>query len=140
MTSKPKLFVAAKAFIFNKGKILLLKESSNYQEGVHAQKFDVVGGRLEPGEDFYESALREIKEETGLNVKIGNCFFVNESRPTVNGEQWQIVRVFLECFSDSEEVILSEDHNEYLWIKPEDYKNHAVIENLHPAFEAFLNK
>ena len=66
----PKLFIAVKAFVVNNDKILVLRESEQYEEGVHAGKFDVIGGRLEPGEDLCESALREIKEETDLNIEV----------------------------------------------------------------------
>jgi len=86
-----KLFVATKAFIVYKGKVLLLKESAKYSDGTNAERFDVVGGRIEPGQRFDESLLREIKEETGLEVEIGRPFFVNEWRPIVRGEKWQVV-------------------------------------------------
>ena len=135
-----KLFVATKAFIVHNGKILLLKESSKYSDGSHTGKFDVVGGRVEPGQRFDQSLLREIKEETGLDVTIGRPFFVNEWRTNVRGEEWQIVGTFFECSSDLDKVTLSEDHEEYVWINPEDYKDYNIIENLIPVFESFLNK
>ena len=137
---RPKLFVACKAFIVHDGKVLILKESTKYKEGTNIGKFDVVGGRVHPGQHFQESLLREIKEETGLDVKIGKPFHVGEWRPLVNGEQWQIVGTFFECEASSSNVKLGEDHSEFLWIEPKDYKNHNLIENLNPAFEAYLNK
>ncbi len=73
-----KLFVAVKGFIINNGKVLLIKESTKYADGANAGKFDVVGGRVKPGQRFDESLVREIKEETGLGVVIGRPFFVNE--------------------------------------------------------------
>ena len=33
---------------------------------------------------------------------------------------------------------LIEDHEEFKWIKPEEYKEHDLIQNLHLEFEAFL--
>ena len=122
MVNKIKLFIATKAFILYKNKILLLKESSNYSDGSNTGKYDVVGGRIEPGQRFDESLLREIKEETGLDAKIGNPFFVNEWRPKVRGEQWQIIGTFFECFTITDKVVLSKDHNEYVWIDPKDYR------------------
>src|SRR5574342_755171 len=133
---EPKLFVATKAFIVHNGKILILKEAPKYQDGANIGKFDVVGGRLKPGQRFDESLLREIKEETGLSVTIGKPFFVNEWRPVVKGEQWHIVGTFFECHADTDKVTLSVDHDEYRWIEPKEYANHTLIENLHPAFEA----
>jgi len=135
-----KLFVATKAFVVYNGQVLILRESTNYQDGGNIGKFDVVGGRVKPGQRFDESLKREIKEETGLNVKIGKPFFVNEWRPVVRNEQWQIVGVFFECSATSDKVALSQDHDQYLWIKPTTYKEYNLIENLLPAFEAYLNK
>ena|SRR3989338_8706910 len=133
-----KLFVATKAFIIHDNKVLCLKESAKYVDGANRGKFDVVGGRLKPGERFDESLLREIKEETGLKVTVGRPFFVNEWRPVVRGEQWQIVGTFFECFAESDKVVLSDDHEEYLWIDPKDYRIYNFIDNLVPAFESYL--
>lgn len=135
-----KLFTATKAFIIHNGKVLLLRESQKYADGSNAGKFDVVGGRVQPGQRFDESLMREIQEETGLNIEIGRPFFVNEWRPVVRGEQWQIIGTFFECFAKSDKVHLSEDHEEYVWINPKDYKKYDLIENLIPAFESFLDK
>lgn len=134
-----KLFVATKAFIIYKEKILLLKESSTYADGTNAGKFDVVGGRVKPGERFDTSFLREIREETGLHVKIENPFFVGEWRPEVRGQTWQIVGIFFACIAESDTIVLSEDHDEYLWIHPSEYVQYPLIDNLPPAFEHFLN-
>jgi 8-oxo-dGTP diphosphatase len=137
--TNPRLFIATKAFISHNGQILLLRESQKYEDGTNAAKFDVAGGRLTPGENFKESLLREIKEETGLNVQIDKPFFVNEWRPVVKGEPWQIVGIFFKCFSVSSKVSLSSDHDEYKWIKPEDYLKVPIISNLEDAFEAYLS-
>lgn len=134
-----KMFTATKAFIVFNNKILIVRESSAYKDGSNAGKFDVAGGRVEPGQRFNESLLREIKEETGLNVKIGKPFFVNEWRPVVKGEAWQIIGIFFECEAESEDVKLSEDHDKFLWINPEDYKKHSLYKGLELAFESYLN-
>ena len=132
-----KLFVATKAFIENKGKILVVRESGKYEDGTNEGKYDVVGGRVEPGQRFDESLLREIKEETGLNVQIGNPFFVNEWRPEKNGETWQIVGIFFVCHAKTDQVELSQDHDSYKWIDPKKFADEGLIENLHPAFHAY---
>ncbi len=135
-----KLFAATKAFIVHEGKILLLKESPKYVDGSNVGQYDIVGGRVNPGERFDEWLLREIREETGLAVTIGRPFFVNEWRPVVRGEQWQIIGTFFECFADSTEVTLSEDHESFIWIEPKNYKEYSVIPNLSPAFESYLSR
>jgi len=140
MTDNVKLFAATKALILYQGKVLLLKESTNYKDGSQIGKYDVVGGRVTPGEKFEDSFRREILEETGLRVKIGKPFFVNESWPVVREEKWQIIRIFFETYSESDKVVLSEDHESYIWIDPKDYKDYQIIENLVPVFEAYLSR
>ena len=137
---EPKLFVAAKAFIVHNNKILIVRESIKYTDGTQIGKYGEVGGRITPGEYFNDSLLREIKEETGLTVTIGKPFYVGEWRRTVRGEQWQIIGIFVECFSDSDQVILSDDHDHHIWITPQDYKNYTIMESTIPAFEAYLKK
>ncbi len=135
----PKLFIATKAFIERDGKILVLRESAQYADGTNAGKFDVPGGRLNPGEKFDEALRREVKEETGLEATIHEPIYVGEWRPTVRGEAWQIVGVFFRVTCDAtSEVALSDDHMEVRWIDPKDYKTEPIIENLARAFEAYL--
>jgi len=49
------------------------------------------------------------------------------------------VGTFLECFSDSDEVNLSRDHDKFEWINPEDYGNYNLIPGLERAFESYLD-
>jgi 8-oxo-dGTP diphosphatase len=135
---KPKLFVATKAFIVHDGKILLLRESTHYQDGTQIGKFDVPGGRVQPGERFDEGLIREIREETGLTVRVGKPFFVGEWRPIVKGEPWQIVGIFFACEADTDAVALSEDHAEYVWAEPRAVGELEIIPNLLPVFDAWL--
>ncbi len=135
-----KLFAATKAFINYKGKVLIVREASKYSDGTNIGRYDAVGGRIEPGQKFDESLLREIKEETGLSVKLGRPFYVGEWRPQVRGEQWQIVGTFFECFAKTDKVKLGEDHDDYLWINPKKYKKYNLIPNLIPAFKSYLSK
>ncbi len=138
MESNVTFFFATKAFIVHDGKILILQESSKYLDGTNKQAFDVVGGRLTPGEYFLDALKREIQEETGItDIEIGRPFFVNEWRPVVKGNQWQIVGVFFECFAKTSKVTLSEDHSGYEWIDPKEYEDYPIIENLKKAFEAY---
>ncbi len=135
-----KLFVATKAFIIHNGKVLIVKETAGYKDGTNVGKFDVVGGRVKPGQRFDESLKREVKEETDLEITIKKPFFVSEWKPVVKGEQWQIVGIFFECFSELDKVNLSKDHDEYFWINPKEYKSYNLIKNLFSVFEAYLNR
>jgi 8-oxo-dGTP diphosphatase len=136
---KPRIFVATKAFILFQGKILILRESSKYTDGTNAGRYDVPGGRVEPGEKFSSSLLREIKEETGLRVKVGRPFFTSEWRPVVRGRTWQIVCTFFECQSKSDNVVLSKDHDSYEWIEPKKFRRYLLIHERLAAFESYID-
>lgn len=55
------------ACIENEGKILLLKQSSTAR---HPNRCGPRGGHMEKGENLIQTAIREIKEETNLNIDI----------------------------------------------------------------------
>ena len=135
---EPKLFVAMKAFVIHNGKVLIVRESTKYQDGTNAAKYDIVGGRIKPGQAFDESLRREIREETGLEVELGRPFYVGEWRPVIKGEPAHIVATFFECQASTNAVRLSDDHDDYQWIDPKEFQKYALIPNLHPAFEAYL--
>lgn len=135
-----KLYVAMKAFIIFNNKVLILREGSKYNDGTQIAKYDFPGGRVKLGERFDQGLIREVKEETGLDVKFGKPLAVNEWRPKVRGEEWQIVATFIECSSDTDRFFLSEDHDDFKWIDPKDYKGNNIIETNLVAFENYLKK
>ena len=60
--------------ITNDGKILLVR----HRKGPR-QYWVLPGGRLEYGETFDECAVRELKEETGLDIKVNRLIYLSEA-------------------------------------------------------------
>ncbi len=133
-----KLFVAVKAFIVYDWKVLILKESSQYEDWTKTWNFDVPWGRINPWERYDKWLIREIKEETGLTVSLWKPFHMNEWRPVVKWENRQVVWTFFECFSDNDDVILSKDHDSYERINPKEYQKYPIINWLKSVFKAYL--
>lgn len=131
--------VAMKAFVIYNKKVLLLRESLKY-ESPNIGRWDVPGGRVKPGERFDQGLIREVKEETDLEIKLDKPFSVREWRPITRGIEHQIIGTFIECFTDSDEVILSRDHDKHKWINPKDYKNYDLVGVLPQVFEDYLNR
>lgn len=55
-------------------KVLLVKN-----KGTDTSYYTLPGGAVEKGETLKEAAIREVKEETGLDVQVGGIFSVGEA-------------------------------------------------------------
>jgi molecular chaperone GrpE len=95
------------------GKILLLKRSRKI---LNPGKWDLPGGTLEKGETLKEALLREIKEETGLEVEVGEIIGTAEFSKESNNfsEEKRGLRYLAYCSGD-EEVKLSKEHQDFEW-------------------------
>lgn len=109
--------VSQKAIIFDReGKILVLRRSGAAPS--NPGKWDFPGGDLEFGEDAIDGIIREIREETGLEVKNLNLFDV-ESHINKDGDFWVTIAYIAKAVSDK--VILSYEHDEFKWLTAEDF-------------------
>lgn len=132
--------MATKAFIVHDGKVLVVREAATYADGTHEGVYGLPGGRLQPGENFLEALKREVKEETGLSVAIETPLYVDEWRPVVRGESWQIVGIFFLCSTNNPNVKLGEEHDEYEWIDPVQFEAFNMIENEREVFRTYLRE
>lgn len=131
-------FVATKAVLKHNGKILLLRESQKYKDGTQTGRYDVPGGRINPYETLLDGLKREIFEETGLAPLTHHLFFKDNVIVQRGDEEWHIERNYFACDADADTVILSDDHDVYLWIDPQDFASVTIIDNLHEVFAAYL--
>jgi dATP pyrophosphohydrolase len=107
------------AHVFRKTKngieFLLLKRS---ETEIYPGFWQMVSGKIRKNEKAYKTALREIKEETGLNPK---KFWV---APNVNSFYYpekdyiSLLPVFAALVDSKSKVKLSDEHTEYKWVNP----------------------
>lgn len=64
----PQPVVAVGAIIVDDGTLLLVQRGNEPGRG----KWSVPGGRVEPGEQLRQAVVREVREETGLAVIVGD--------------------------------------------------------------------
>jgi 8-oxo-dGTP diphosphatase len=110
--------VAAKAVIVDEQNRVLVVREAPLETRSHVGQYQIVGGRLDSGETFEDALRREVREEVGLEVEIGEPLYVGEWRPKVKGIQYQIVAVFVVCRAKSKDIVLSEEHDDYVWLNP----------------------
>lgn len=92
------------------GKCLLIRRSRDSKH--FAGKWDMPGGKVDEGEDIGVALCREVREETGLNVKIDKIIGVSEFEM----KAVQVVILYFQARSRSGNVVLSSEHDEYQWV------------------------
>jgi 8-oxo-dGTP diphosphatase len=103
--------VAVKGLVINNGKVLIVKRSIEDEVGGGTWEFP--GGKIDFGENLESALGREINEETNLEVIVEKILYAvsfntNPSR--------QVVLLTYLCRSESRNVLLSEEHSDYLWV------------------------
>ena len=113
--------IEAHVFRTNKGELefLLLKRS---EREIYPGLWQMVSGSIHEGETAYQTALREITEETNLKptkiwvVPNVNSFYSPEKNYI------SLLPVFAVKVNSNSKVRISDEHNEYKWVRKEKAK------------------
>ena len=96
-------------------RILLLKVRSKSSHD--ADKWEIPGGKVKKGEFFDDALRREYLEETGLEITIESLYNTIQNNYTAckTNEQVKSIQLIMKVTSDSDEVTISEEHDDYRW-------------------------
>lgn len=97
-------FVSVAGLVYNENEEILLVKSPS-------RGWEYPGGMVEPGETFQEALIREIKEESGVDVEIVSFIGVCK-----NIEK-DIVNVDFSCKYTGGELMTSNESIEVRWVK-----------------------
>jgi dATP pyrophosphohydrolase len=113
---------AVEVFVFKETngvrKYLILKRSDKV---VYPGIWSVCAGSIEQGERSHETAIRELKEETGL--ELSKLYIVDSvnSFYDYEGDKIFILPLFVAEINNGE-VVLNDEHSEFLWLDAESVK------------------
>lgn len=120
------------------GKILLLKIRS--RSAHDAGRWEIPGGKVKKNEYFDEGLKREFLEETGLEVDIVSLYNVVRKDYTAckTGEDVKSIQLIMKVTCESDEVTISEEHDDFGWFSMEEI-NEMIDDDLltPPAVSAF---
>lgn len=113
------------------GKVLVQKRVK-YWTGV-----TFPGGHVEKGESFTDSAIREAKEETGLDIKNPKlCGTVHWCHKDTD-ERYIVLLYKATEFSG--ELVEKTDEGDVFWIDKEDFSNYQLSPNFDTYLKIFLS-
>ncbi len=109
----PDLEINGLSVIFSRGngeeKVLLLKRSST--DTWQPNKYALVGGKVEAGETPEQGTIREIKEETGLDI----TDFIGEF--IIRTANDHVEHVFIAVIEGEPEIVINKEHCGYGWFR-----------------------
>ena len=119
--------VAVGAAIFRGEQILLLHRSS---QASNPGAWDLPGGHVEPGETLARAARREVREETGYDVRIGPLFHAEVfGSVSKRGKIRPTVGVYFHCAAPTRKAprLDREEHTEYAWVRASELEDYPTI-------------
>ncbi|MBP1710967.1 MAG: ADP-ribose pyrophosphatase [Deltaproteobacteria bacterium] len=119
--------VGAGAIVIHEGKILLVKRGVEPGKGLWA----IPGGTLHLGETLRECAAREILEETGITIAVGECVYVFDliERDEGGKIKFHFVVADFAALYVSGEPKGADDADGAGWFTPEDLDDLPVSQN-----------
>jgi mutator protein MutT len=110
-----------------KGEVLILQRSKT--DDVLPEYWDIPGGTLEDGEDPAVGAIRETKEEAGIDIVNPKLFF-HRSKVDIDKNKQFVVLIFWVKVINPQVVLNTKDHQNYAWIKPSEIGQYKTVEYL----------
>lgn len=112
--------VISKVLLQNEnGEFLAVRERSNRDKET-AGKWELPGGRIKFGEDRFEAAMRELKEEVGLEVDPEE----GEDVVRIEVESDHLVScyiVYFDSFEGEPKIKEESHHSEYRWVTADEF-------------------
>ena len=111
------------------GEILIVKRHPKSK--TDPEMWELPGGKVERGEFFADALVREIKEETNLDVKIGDfCEAVQNDY-----SHKRTVQLMMYLINVEGEVKISDEHTEFMWASIEKMKTLEISTSLKKLLE-----
>jgi 8-oxo-dGTP diphosphatase len=107
------------------GRALIVKRAHEPRKG----EWSLPGGIVELGETLVDAVRRELKEETGLEVEVGDVVEVFDRVHHSNGRiQYHFVIVDYLCWPHGGTLCAADDAEDAAWVAPDEIERFGVNE------------
>ena len=114
------------AVIVKDGKALIVKRANDPYKG----QWSIPGGRVELGETLTDAVRREMREETGLEVRVGSVIEVFERVERLDGRiRYHFVIVDYLCTCVGGALCAGDDAVDAVWVTSEELEAYRVSES-----------
>lgn len=108
--------ITVKGIVIYQNQVLILKRQKPSRDGLGY--WELPGGGLEYGETPHQALIRELKEETSLDIKIIKAVYTFTAiRPN-----YQTVGIGFLCIPTHHHVKISDEHTDYKFVNKEELK------------------
>lgn len=125
--------VAQKALIIKNGEVLLVRHVGN------SEVWELPGGRLNKGEDPKSGLAREIEEELGIAIHVGDAIAVDPFLMKRTGEPH--IAIVYKAFMKEELAEFALDPEEVAavaWVDGQKWRNYQVFGNYERVLETYF--
>ena len=116
--------VGVGAVVIRDGRALIIKRAHEPRKG----EWSLPGGLLDLGESLADAARREVKEETGLDVRLGPIIetFDRVHRDADGRIRYHFVIVDYVCWSEVGEAVAGSDAEAVAWVTADEIDAYGV--------------
>ena len=131
-------WVAVGVVVLRAGKVLLIQRGRDPGRGLWA----VPGGMVDLGETGPDAARREAREETGLDVDVGDVFWVSEhiSRDADGRVRYHNVLIDYLATAAEGEAVCADDAIDVRWCGPDDLDAIEASPTMWPLLEKLFDR
>jgi len=129
-------FVGVGAVVLRDGRVLLVKRGREPLAG----EWSLPGGAVELGETLEASVVRELQEETGLDVEVGPVIEVFDriTHDAGGRVEYHYVLVDYLCWPTGGELQPASDVDDAIFVAPEDLRLYALTAKAHAVIARAL--
>ena len=132
MSERYKIIPRTLIFLFHQNELLLIKHNSEKKIGYG--KWNGIGGHIEKGENPFDAAIREVREETGLSIlKLNLAFFTIIPETNAYG-----IGLFIFSGKSRTKKIIESTEGQLKWIEMSRLNQYPLMQDLNCFIDLVL--